>query len=70
MSTKKIGTIGIGRLSVTSSSEATTVVNKIIKYVTSSPDGNWQNNALLVADDEDKGIHMQQTDAMWKSNLA
>ena len=57
--------IGIGRLSVTSSSEATTVVNKIIKYVTSSPDGNWQNNALLVADDEDKGIHMQQTDAMW-----
>ncbi len=62
--------IALGRLPVTSRSDATQAVDKIIKYETSSPVGTWKNNVLALADDQDNGEHMEQSDAMWKCFLA
>ncbi len=61
--------IAVGRISVTSTNEARNVVDKIIKYVTSSPSGNWQNNVLLVCDDDDSSVHLKQTEQMWQNML-
>ena len=40
------------------------VVNKLIKYVESPIYGSWKNQALIVADDENKGAHMEQSDTL------
>ena len=52
--------ISVGRMIVKSVSEARTAVNKLEKYVTKPIYGSWKNQALHVADDENKGIHMKQ----------
>ena len=54
--------IAVGRMPVKSVSEARTVVNKLVKYVTKPDYGSWKNQALIVADDENNGDHMIQSD--------
>ena len=56
--------IAVGRMIVKSVSEARTVVNKLVKYVTSPIYGSWKNQVLMVADDENKGDHMIQSDTL------
>ena len=56
--------IAVGRMPVKSVSEARTVVNKLIKYVTTPAYGSWKNQALIVADDDNSAVHMQQSDLM------
>ncbi len=56
--------VAVGRLPVKSVTEARNAVNKIYNYVNSPRPGDWRNRALLVADDEDYGIHMKQAEAM------
>lgn len=56
--------ISVGRMLARSVSEARTVVNKLVKYVTKPVYGSWKNQILLVADDEDEGIHMEQSLSM------
>lgn len=56
--------VAVGRLPVKSVTEARNVVNKIHTYVNSPRPGDWRNRVLLVADDEDYGIHMKQAEAM------
>ncbi len=54
--------IGIGRFPVKSVAEAKAAVDKLYNYVTEPNFGNWKNNICLVADDENGGIHMTQSD--------
>lgn len=54
--------IAVGRFPIKSVSEAATTVDKLIKYVTTPNNGSWKNNVLDVADDENRGIHMQQAE--------
>lgn len=54
--------IGVGRLPISNSNEASSVVAKIVRYVTTDNYGTWQTNMLNVADDEDHAIHMIQAD--------
>lgn len=49
--------IAVGRIPARSISEASIVVNKIIKYTTQADYGNWKNNMLNVADNGDSGSH-------------
>lgn len=56
--------IAIGRMPVKSVSEARTVVNKLVKYVTTPDYGSWKNQVLMIADDENKGVHMEQSDSL------
>ncbi len=45
----------LGRLAVNSAAETTVVVNKILNYEQNSPPGDWRQEVLLVADNEDLG---------------
>ena len=58
--------IALGRLPVTSLSDATDAVDKIINYSTNSPRGNWRNHVLFLADDQDGAIHMDQSERQQK----
>lgn len=55
--------VAIGRLAVTSASEAGTVVSKIIEYETGTRDGGaWRQRAVVIADDDDDCVHMRQAE--------
>ena len=58
--------IAVGRIPVRSQEEAKSAVDKIYRYVNSSDKSEWKNQVLFVADDMDNGIHMEQTEDMWK----
>lgn len=53
--------MGIGRLPVKTTAEASGMVNKIIDYASASL-GSWRNNITFVADDEDNNLHVNQVD--------
>ena len=61
LSTRDTLSIAVGRMPVKSVSDARTAVNKLVKYVTKPNYGAWKNQMLLVADDENLGIHMTQS---------
>lgn len=61
--------IGVGRMPVTSLSGAKSAVDKIITYSTKSLTGTWRNRTLLIADDQDKGVHMTQMEQVWNKML-
>ena len=56
--------IAVGRMIVKSVSEARTVVNKLVNYITKPVYGSWRNHALFLSDDEDDGEHMEQSKRM------
>lgn len=57
--------IGVGRLSVKKSEEATNVVDKLIAYdLNKNAFGKWRKDILFVADDGDYNIHQSQADQM------
>ena len=53
--------IAVGRMIARNVSEARAVVNKLVKYVTKPVYGAWKNHVMFVADDENKGVHMEQS---------
>ena len=53
--------IAVGRMIVKNVSEARTVVNKLVNYVSKPNYGSWKNQVLMVADDENNGEHMLQS---------
>ncbi len=59
--------IGVGRITAHSGAEAKSDVDKIVEYVTCPDYGVWRNNALLLADEADEGLHCFQTEGI--SNL-
>lgn len=62
--------IAVGRMIAKSASEARTLVNKLVKYVTKPTYGAWKNHALHVADDENGGVHMNQDTTMIRNERA
>ena len=56
--------IAVGRMIVKSVAEARTAVNKLVKYVEKPAYGSWRNQVLMVADDENDGVHMTQSKDM------
>jgi len=68
--------IALGRLNVKSASEAEEMVNKIIRYESSSELGIWKNLVTLVADDgpakrgdDDGNLHTRQSEDLSKNVL-
>ncbi|MDE6277866.1 MAG: type IX secretion system sortase PorU [Muribaculaceae bacterium] len=55
--------VAVGRIPITSATQASSVVDKIIEYSTKARTGLWKHRFLFTADDEDSGIHLQQTEA-------
>jgi len=54
--------IGVGRLPVNTSAEATVVVDKLIRYMHNQQIGPWKSDLCFVADDGDANIHTQAAD--------
>lgn len=57
--------LGVGRLPVTTATEADAVVDKIIRY-DSDPDilGDWKNRLTFFADDQDGNLHLNDTEGI------
>jgi len=54
--------IGIGRLPVKTTTEAQTVVDKLIRYVAKRGRGKWRQKIAFVADDGDANLHQQDAE--------
>ncbi|MCL3781619.1 type IX secretion system sortase PorU [Prolixibacteraceae bacterium JC049] len=54
--------IGVGRLPVSSTTQAQTVVNKIMNYRKTATIGEWRNKISIIADDGDLSLHMKQAE--------
>lgn len=62
--------IAVGRIPAKSAENARELVDKLMAYNESMPTGEWRNHVMMVADDEDYGIHMTQSENMltWMAN--
>ena len=56
--------IAIGRMPVVSEEEAKTVVDKTLQYAEGARKTAWKHRFMFLADDQDNGVHLQQTEAM------
>lgn len=56
--------IAVGRMIFRNQDEARTVVDKLESYITRPDYGSWKNRMMFVADDEDTGVHMKQSNSM------
>jgi len=57
--------VGIGRIPVSNTEQARTVVNKILHYANAEDcRGRWRNNMVFLADDGDNDLHMEQSDLL------
>lgn len=59
--------VGVGRFSVSTSQQATDVVNKTIGYMNNTDKGNWKNQLFFLADDGDASLHSTQADNVAES---
>ena len=57
--------VAVGRFPVRSLEEAQTAVDKLIAYTTDPGKASWRNNVMLIADDQDNGQHLDQTEKMY-----
>ena len=62
--------IGIGRLPVSTLSQAKTMVDKIINYSSATAFGPWRNNTTFVADDEDGNLHLNDAETITSTALS
>jgi len=56
--------VGIGRFTVTTTQQATDVVNKTIGYMNNTNKGYWKNQICYLADDGDASLHSKQADSI------
>ncbi len=61
--------VAVGRMPVTSVSEASAMVTKYLNYVTTPDPGRWRNQMLLIADD-DETAHLTQTEDCYSSIIS
>ncbi|MBU3714718.1 MAG: type IX secretion system sortase PorU, partial [Ferruginibacter sp.] len=59
--------LAVGRLPVSTSEEANTVVDKIIHYYSPSSLGSWRNDWLFLADDKDANMFLNTTEQITDS---
>ena len=55
---------GVGRLPVTTESEAKIVVDKLISTINNTQAGGWKNTVCIMADDGDKNDHINNADSV------
>lgn len=62
--------ISVARMPVKSLNEANSAIDKLEEYLLNPDYGSWRNNVMVIADDQDDGVHLQQAEdviAMMKS---
>lgn len=58
--------VAVGRIPVRSAAQALEIAQKIENYVKSPTYGPWRNRVMLIADDQDEGLHLRQTEDIWR----
>ncbi|MDE7437294.1 MAG: type IX secretion system sortase PorU [Muribaculaceae bacterium] len=58
--------VAVGRIPVRSAAQALEIAQKIENYVKTPTYGPWRNRVMLIADDQDEGLHLRQTEDVWK----
>ena len=56
--------VAVGRMPVKSVAEAENAIAKLEKYLLSPNLGNWRNNVMVIADDQDKAQHLKQAETV------
>jgi hypothetical protein len=56
--------LGIGRIPASTIYQAEVVLNKIINYHSDDALGSWRNKVCFIADDEDGGMHMNDSEKL------
>jgi hypothetical protein len=56
--------IGVGRIPVSTTSDAKAVVDKLINYNSSASFGKWRNKITLMADNGDYDLHINDADSL------
>jgi hypothetical protein len=57
--------IAIGRMPVRTVSEAKQVVDKLLNYIENPTYGNWRNQVMIIADDQDNAVHLEQAEEVY-----
>ena len=60
----------VGRMPVRSLSEANMAIDKLENYLLRPDLGAWRNNVIVIADDQDNGVHLQQAENVMDSYLS
>ena len=63
-SSSDIVDLGVGRLPVTTVSQATAMVDKLESYMTMSSEADWLNRVCFIGDDEDGNVHMRDANKL------
>lgn len=63
LSTDKL-CIAVGRIAARDAEEARIYVDKLMAYNTRMPEGEWKNKIVILADDQDNGVHLDQAEAL------
>lgn len=63
-------TIAVGRIPMMSENDGASIVDKMYQYVNSSKRSWWKNRVMVLADDEDRGVHLRQAESMIKNFMA
>lgn len=62
--------VAVGRFPVRNLAEAQTAVDKLIAYTTNPEKSSWRNNVMMIADDQDNGQHLDQSEKMYDQMIA
>ena len=57
--------VAVGRFPVRNAEEANTAADKLINYVKNPELASWRNNVMIIADDQDNGQHLDQSEKMY-----
>ncbi len=58
--------VAVGRWPIKSAEEANTMARKLVNYVENPTLGAWRNNVMLIADDQDRGDHLKQSEWVYE----
>ena len=56
--------VAVGRMPVKSLSEANAAIDKLEEYLLNPDLGAWRNNVMIIADDQDNGVHLNQAETV------
>ncbi len=62
--------VALVRIPMTSAYDGKEIVDKLYHYVYTSKRSHWKNRIMVLADDEDLGVHLRQTESLVSNILA
>ncbi|MDE6301817.1 MAG: type IX secretion system sortase PorU [Muribaculaceae bacterium] len=56
--------VAVGRIPVLTPDEGLTIADKLTGYMTQAKKTGWKNRVVILADDEDRGVHLHQAEEL------